>query len=335
MSVTADAAPWTLLLVGDVMLGRLLNGVLEREGSAYPWGDTLPLFREADLRICNLECVISDRGEPWSATPKVFHFRTHARNLECLRAAGIDAVSLANNHVLDYGVDALSECLQLLDRAGIGRAGAGMSREAAVRPARLSAGDRSVALISFTDNEPAWAAGEASPGIFHVPVRPDAPEAGELFDAVEAAAGEADVVVVAAHWGPNWGERPEPSHPAFGRALVDAGADVVVGHSPHVVRGVELHRARPILYSAGDFVDDYAVDRWRRNDRSFIFLLRFEGSRPARLDLHPTVIRKFQARRAEPPDAAEIVHRMIGLCEALGTEARWDQEAEALRVPIG
>src|SRR5260370_39803200 len=108
-----------ILLAGDVMLGRLVNQVLKGEGPAYPLGDTLPLFRSSDFRICNLECVLSDRGQPWSAIPKVFHFRSDSKNVAVLRAAGIDMVSIANNHVLDYENDALFDMLSALETAGI------------------------------------------------------------------------------------------------------------------------------------------------------------------------------------------------------------------------
>jgi poly-gamma-glutamate synthesis protein (capsule biosynthesis protein) len=116
-----------LLLVGDCMLGRLVNDVLESAPPEYPWGDTLPMLQTADWRICNLECVISDRGEPWSGYPKPFHFRSAAKNINVLQAARMNAVSLANNHVLDYGYDAMFDMLEILDRAGIIYSGAGAS----------------------------------------------------------------------------------------------------------------------------------------------------------------------------------------------------------------
>src|SRR5512143_1036996 len=96
-----------LLFVGDVMLGRLVNDMLKDEPPEYPWGDTLRVFREADFRAANLECVMSDVGEPWSATYKVFHFRTDSKNVEVLKKARIDFVSLANNHTLDFGYEAM------------------------------------------------------------------------------------------------------------------------------------------------------------------------------------------------------------------------------------
>src|SRR5260370_198024 len=124
-----------LIFVGDVMLGRLVNQVLRSNPPAYPWGDTLPQFQRADVRICNLECVISDRGIPWATTPKVFHFRSDTKNIESLKAASIDAVSLANNHVLDFGYEAFSSMMNTLKQGGIHSAVAGMTFREASHPA--------------------------------------------------------------------------------------------------------------------------------------------------------------------------------------------------------
>ena len=87
------------LFVGDVMLGRLVNEALKRKPPNYPWGDTLPIFQENDVKICNLECVISNKGTPWTATPKAFHFQSGAKNIETLKVADINFVSIANNVV--------------------------------------------------------------------------------------------------------------------------------------------------------------------------------------------------------------------------------------------
>src|SRR6516165_11066718 len=113
------------LFAGDVMLGRMVNEVLQHEPPEYPWGDTLTIFREVAWRVCNLECVLADSWDPTSLPSKAFHFRSDAKNVAVLQAAGIDTVSLANNHTLDFGERALSEMLDLLDHAGICRSGAG------------------------------------------------------------------------------------------------------------------------------------------------------------------------------------------------------------------
>lgn len=324
-----------LLFVGDVMLGRLMNDVLKREPPAYPWGDTLPLFQSADWRFCNLECVISDRGEPWSHPPKVFHFRSDAKNIAVLKAAGIDAVSLANNHTLDFEYEAMFEMLRLLDEAGIGHAGAGASWTEAFRCAVTKVKETTIGVIAFTDNEPDWEATERQPGICYVPVDLQDARAVQLFARVREAKQAVDFLIVSAHWGPNWGYRPQPSHPPFARALIDAGADVVFGHSCHVFQGIEIFQGRPIFYSAGDFVDDYAVDEIERNDQSFVFRLEVIDNAIRRACLSPIRIEDFQAWRTHGSEAREIATVMQKLCGELGTVAVWKEKEECLEIGIG
>ncbi len=262
-----------LLFVGDVMLGRLVNETLKSMPPTYPWGNTLPVFKASDLRIGNLECVLSDRGVPWGRTPKTFHFRTDAKNGECLKAAGFNFLSLANNHALDYEYEALLDMLAHLDKAEVSYAGAGADAIQASRPALLSAGGTTIAFIAFTDNEPDWEATDQRPGIYFVPLDRTDERALHLFDMIRKTKSTADLVIVSAHWGSNWGYQPEPGHVPFARRLIDSGADIVLGHSCHVFRGIEIYKERLILYSTGDFVDDYAVDEIERNDESFIFVV--------------------------------------------------------------
>jgi poly-gamma-glutamate synthesis protein (capsule biosynthesis protein) len=323
-----------LLFVGDVMLGRLVNQKLKDATAEYPWGDTLPVFRNADVRICNLECVISDRGVPWSATPKTFHFRTDAKNIPSLTSAGVNVASLANNHSLDFEYEALADTVNILDAAGIHHAGAGANIREASKAVRFRAGELSFAFIAFTDNEPDWEADESVPGVFYVPVDTADSRALRLFGIVQEAKKKADLVIVSAHWGPNWGYRPKPEHIPFAHALVESGADIVFGHSCHVFQGVEIYRGRPIFYSAGDFIDDYAVDEIERNDESFIFLVEVEGRRIARLRLHPTVISRMQVRLAQGRREEEIVEKMQDLCGGFGTEAKWIGNERCLEIII-
>ena len=138
-----------IALTGDVMLGRLVDQHVIQNRSVRPlelWGDVLPIMLGADCRLINLECVISKQGEEWHPTTKEFHFRADPRALEFLQAAKIDGVTLANNHVLDYGADALLDCLTLLDRADIKRTGAGATLEEACVPALFRLRDARVAV---------------------------------------------------------------------------------------------------------------------------------------------------------------------------------------------
>lgn len=320
-----------IAFVGDVMLGRLVNDELREAGPAFPWGDTLPLLGQADVRIGNLECVLSDDGTPWPA--KVFHFRSDSKNVQSLKAADFTAVSLANNHVLDFGEGALLDTLSTLDRNRILHAGAGADTDAARRPAIWQHDGTTLGFLAVTDNEPGWAAGPEVPGVHYLPADIADARAVDLVRQVRQVRSRVDLLIVSAHWGPNWGFEVPPEHRGLAHALIDAGADVVFGHSPHIVRGVEVYRNRPILYSAGDFVDDYAVDQFARNDQSFIFVLETRGSVPHLLHLYPTIIIDFHAHLATA-NAWPIARRMQELSSALGTRSTWFDHENRLEIPL-
>lgn len=321
-----------LLFVGDVMLGRLVNDALKERPPAHPWGNALPLFQQADTRICNLECAMADHGLAWSRTPKIFHFRSDAKNVASLQAACIDTVSLANNHTLDFEEEGLRETLTVLDRAGIRHAGAGNTLAEAACPALWEVQGQRLGLLAFTDNEPEWEAMDTRAGIWYVPTETEDERAQKLLAAVQKTKELVDVLIVAAHWGPNWGYRPPRDHPPFARALIDAGADILFGHSGHVTRGIEWYRERPIMYCLGDFVDDYAVDEIERNDRSCIFILEIAGKRITRLLLYPTIIQDFQAQLATGSEREAIAAKMQQLCQDLHTNATWNEHEGAFEL---
>jgi poly-gamma-glutamate synthesis protein (capsule biosynthesis protein) len=323
--------PLQLLIVGDCMLGRGVDQALHRQPPEFPWGDTLPVFHRADGRVCNLECVLSDRGEPWSEYEKAFHFRSAAKNVAVLITAGINAVSIANNHALDYGYDALQQMLEILDGANIGHSGAGSNLAEASHIARFEIRGRRFGLLAFTDNEPPWEATARRPGTLYVPITLEDPRAQHVINIVRGRT-DLDTLIVSAHWGSNWGYTPPEEHIQFAHALIDAGADIIFGHSSHVFRGIELYKGRPILYSTGNFVDDYAVDPVERNDQSFIFLMELDEGGPVRLRLYPTMIDYCQARLARQTEAQNIADKMQKLCAPFGTLTRWDSEQQFLEV---
>ncbi|MDN0077616.1 CapA family protein [Crenobacter sp. SG2303] len=310
----------TLALVGDVMLGRLVNQRLKTMSADEVWGDVLPQFAAADLRIGNLECALTEHRPQWERTRKVFHFRAAPSAVRVLRAAHIDAVSLANNHTLDFEEQGLLDTITHLDKAGIRHAGAGHNLETATATALIPVKGQQVALIAVTDNEPAFAASATTPGTHYLPVSTD----GETLDYVEglirrARDEGADLVVFSNHWGPNMVNRPSALFRRFAHAVIERGADVYYGHSAHLFQGVEIHRGKPILYSTGDFVDDYAVDPWLHNDWSFLFQVGMEGGLLRRLVLYPVLLTVAHVRRAEPPERPLICKRMRELSAELGT----------------
>lgn len=312
------AAPLTVLFLGDVNLGNAVNDGLRTLPPSHPWGDTLDLLRGADLRIANLECTLSDVGRRWLWPFKAYHHRSDERNVAVLASAGIDVAVLANNHTFDYGSRGLARTIRALRRHGIAWVGAGRNRAAAEAPAIRTVNGVRVGIVACMDDE-RWAAARPNrPGRFFSPARVGDRRAARVFDAVRTARPHADLLIASAHWGPNWGDEPTPEVRAFGRALVDAGADVVFGHSAHVLRGIEVYRGRPILYSAGDVVDDYTV-RPDRNDRGGLFRLTWQAGAVRGLAVRPILIRERQANLAPPAEATAILDRMQRLCAALGT----------------
>jgi len=313
-----------IALTGDVMLGRLVDQYVIQNQSIGPekiWSDVLPLLLKADRRLINLECVISVRGREWQPDSKAFHFRARPRVIDFLRAAKIDCVALANNHVLDYGTDALLECLALLDRAGIKRTGAGASLEEALTPAILDLPQGRLAVVSLTDNEPEWEAGEKKPGVHYIAYNAKGlvePHRSRLVQVLKQARSQADLVMVSAHVGPNWGP-PSVAMRMLAHQIVDLGADLYWGHSNHTPQGIELYKGKAILYSTGDFIDDYAVDRDERNDLSFLFVLELERGRIARIALHPVCIEDLYVRLAKDLEIIFLQRTMQAKCATFGT----------------
>ncbi|MDS0276745.1 CapA family protein [Halomicroarcula sp. S1AR25-4] len=324
-------------LTGDVMLGRLVD---EQQLARVPgavWGDMLDRLQTLDGLCINLECCLSARGQQWRRTRRTFHFRaTPDWAVPALEAAGVDCCALANNHVLDYEEPALLDTLDELDDAGIARAGAGRTESAALEPAFFPVGDRTVAVVSLTDNTPEYAATATTPGTAYVEIDVDDAETRRT---VETALGQArsrdpDLLIVSLHWGPNMETEPPEAFQQFAHWLVDDGVDVIHGHSAHVFQGVEVYDGRPILYDTGDFVDDYAVDPSRRNDRSFLFELSLTPSgSPAELRLYPTEIADFAVHEASDEAASWSRERMRSLSEPFGTA--FDRAGEALVCALG
>src|SRR5215207_8386124 len=315
----------TLALTGDVMLGRGVAEALDDHmRPEESWGDVLPLLDAADLRIINLECAITDNGQPWSRTPKVFHFRAKPSAIETLRTARIDACSLANNHTLDFEEQGLLDTLEHLDAAGIRHAGAGRNQEEAAEPAILTvpAKDhtRRVALLAFTDNEPPFAAGTDRPGTNYLPVslQPNVLRRVERAVSVVRELGS-ETVIFSNHWGPNMVQRPRETFRRFARAVIDRGVDIYYGHSAHVFQGVEIYRGKLILYDTGDFIDDYAVDPRMRNDWSFLFQVSVEEGRFERLDLTPVRLSYARVDLATGGEREKILDRMERLSAEMGT----------------
>jgi poly-gamma-glutamate synthesis protein (capsule biosynthesis protein) len=247
----SDGAPEPrvrLVMAGDIMLDTLPGETIA--GGGDPFAPFAAILDDADLVVGNLECAVATGGEK---VPKPYNFRAHPRVVPVL-ARYFDAVSLANNHTGDFGPDALMETLGHLARGGVRPFGAGRNVAEAHAPLILEKNGLRIALLGYDEFIPrSFAAGAETPGVAW---SLDA-ERRVLADIRAARAlHRADVVIPFLHWG--WEDEPEPNarQRAFARAMIDAGADCVVGGHPHVTQGSDTYRGRPIVYSLGNFVFD-------------------------------------------------------------------------------
>jgi poly-gamma-glutamate capsule biosynthesis protein CapA/YwtB (metallophosphatase superfamily) len=303
-----------LALAGDTMLGRGVARAIDEQGpQTLVAPDVIATAAEADLFVLNLECCISARGTPWPDPQKPFFFRAPPAAAEALAHLGVDCVTLANNHALDYGREALLDTFEHLRSVGVRWVGAGTNEEEARAPVALEAAGLRVAVVAVSDHPSEYSARGDRPGIAF-----DDLAGGRLPDWLVASPRglAADAVLVTPHWGPNMTARPTANVRAAAAALVEAGATLVAGHSAHVFHGV----AGAVLYDLGDFLDDYAVHETLRNDLGLLFLVTLDERGPARLEAVPLRLDFCHTRLATGEDAAWIARRFERVCGELGTE---------------
>jgi len=334
----------TLLLAGDVMLGRGIDQILPHPGDptlqessvhdarryvelaeavngriprpvdfAWPWGDALAVLADAapDVRVINLETSVT-RSDDF-APGKAVHYRMTPQNLPSLAVAEPDVCVLANNHVLDFGLDGLADTLAALSGAGLRTAGAGLDVREARRPAVVPVDTGRVVVLSVghpSSGVPAgWAATDSRPGVDVVADLSDASAAAAITSRVAEATQPGDVVVASIHWGSNWGYDVSRDQTRFAHRLVDGGVDIVHGHSSHHPRPIEVYRDRLILYGCGDLVDDYEGIRGYEQYRDDLRLLYFVSVQPRvgrvlRVQMAPLQAARLRLRRASRDDTA-------------------------------
>ena len=303
----------TLALAGDTMLGRgVAEALAERPPQSLVAPEVAEIAQAADLSVLNLECCISDGGSPWPASGKPFFFRAPPAAVETLRHLGISCVTLANNHALDFGEEALADTLAHLESAGIAVVGAGPDVERARRPAVLEADGMRLAVLGLTDHPADFAAGPDRPGVAFADLRSGLPTwVGEVV-----AGTEADAVLASPHWGPNMTTEPVPHVRRAADDLVGAGVTLIAGHSAHVFHGV----AGRVMFDLGDFLDDYAIDPTLRNDLGILWLVRLDQRGPVSVEAVPLRLDYCFTRLADGDDEAWIRSRLRRACQAMGAD---------------
>jgi poly-gamma-glutamate capsule biosynthesis protein CapA/YwtB (metallophosphatase superfamily) len=357
---TADRA--TVALVGDLVPTQpAFDGDAPLDPEVQPLIDVL---RAADVSVGCLLTPLSEGGRP---SAKMIALRVAPSFAADVRKLGIDVVHLANNHIMDYGEEALADTCRALEGEGVAHFGAGPDLAAATRALVVDRGGVRIGLLAWSTLLPTGAeAGEGRPGIAPLPVRvsyefdplylteePTMPpvvrsrvdEAG--LAAVVARVAEVratvDVLIVALHWGEGIGDRVAEYQRPLAHAVAEAGADVVYGTHPHSVFGIEVHAGRPILYSPGLFLDQtpregnspevQAVYDQISPD-SYVALVEVADGRASALRIVPTTVGAGGVPViAEGAARERIVRRLAEFSQPYGT--RIDVSADGIVVPLG
>lgn len=244
-------ATLTVAGAGDMIFDRQVKALIKVAGGAAPLARVASILKAADIAIANLESTLASSGG--KNADKDVTFRGDPRGIESLKAAELDAVSLANNHVLDYGPQPLLDTIEALDQASIGHAGAGKDKTAAWTPATIERNGATTAYLAFSHIVPAGFIAQDDRAGF----ASGRQDMNLVEDAIREAKKTHDYVIVSFHWGVEYTDNPTAEQVKNAHRAIDAGADMVLAHHPHVIQGVEFYKQGLIAYSLGDFVFDH------------------------------------------------------------------------------
>jgi len=298
--------------VGDIMLAGRWTPALRSRGYDVPFLGVKAELGRGDINLANLESPIASCGT--ECLTKKFRFRAEPELAEALKRAGFSVVTLANNHIMDYGADALFETQNYLAKSGIAAVGAGENLAAARKPAIVSIKGKRVAILGYSLTQPIeFFAGKARAGT--------APGYAKMVQAdVTEARSRADFVIVSFHWGKEASGVVQGYQRAAAHNAIDAGADVIIGHHPHVLQGVERYKSGIIFYSLGNFT---FASKSRTADLSAIVRLHLGNNRREAEILPLDVLYRrvgFQPRLLTGERGEETIRKINELSRPLRTE---------------
>ncbi|MEH6936888.1 CapA family protein [Bacillus sp. JJ664] len=262
--------PITITLAGDIMFEGKIESQINKYGVDYPFKYVSPYFKQSDLTYVNLETSISKRGK---AENKQFTFRADPSIVKGIKNSGIDIVSLANNHSLDYGKTALMDTIDNAKKANIGTVGAGKNTKEAFSAQYRTINGKKVAILGFSRvlPEASWFASTNKAGIA------SAYTTNPMMQYVKTAVKYSDYTIIMIHWNKERKDYPEDYARQLGKQFIDAGVDAVIGGHSHTLMGTEMYKGAPIYYSLGNFIFDGANDQ--KGQESMIVKLTLENNK--------------------------------------------------------
>jgi poly-gamma-glutamate synthesis protein (capsule biosynthesis protein) len=302
-----------IVVAGDWAPIRAFEPMIRQEPEAV-YGDLLPALRTADLRIVNCECALTTADKPVWKSGAVF--KGEPVHAAALTAAPFEVACLANNHVLDYGVEGLRDTLDVLGEAGVLTVGAGLTAEEVLRPLTITVNGTDVHIVNFSEGEDLTAS-DGGPGVFGWDI-------DRVTQTVARCREKGGIVIGVGHCGLEYIPYPPPYVVAAFRRVASAGAHAVIGHHPHVPQGIEWYDGTPIVYSLGNFVF-YQETKLRARKTGFAVRLAFERARLASLQLHPYLIEDTGLRPLASTEAAAFRADMARLSSPLTSDESIEQ----------
>ncbi len=249
ISYGGTARKFSILFVGDILLANEAERHIHKKGLEYPFWKIKQELLKYDFIFANMESPITKRGVP--VTDKPYVFRVKPEDAVCLRDLKIDVVSIANNHLMDYNAEGMEDTINTLDALNIMHTGGGRNLTEARRPASLTYGDTNIIILAYCNRPPEdYYATDSSPGIAPL-------DLAMIREDIESYKLPHNIVLVSLHWGIEQTHEPQSSQVAEAHAIINAGADAIIGHHPHWPQGIELYRGKPIIYSLGNFINGY------------------------------------------------------------------------------
>lgn len=292
----------TLIAVGDIMLSRDVERAIKRHGVDYPFTKIQGILKEGDIVFGNLETSVTPGRE---ILVNEMRFRSQPAALQGLVNANVSIVSLANNHVPDFGTKGVLDTVRYLDDAGIRHVGAGKDIEDALAPAFINVKGTTLAFLAFNDHDvvpDSYGASVMRPGTSLMDI-------DRMKNAVKKAKEHADIVVVSMHSGIEYTAKPNTSQQNFAHAAIDAGAELVLGHHPHVVQTAEKYHGKFIFYSLGNFIFDQIWSEETKRGLGLKITMTSEGVQS--VDFFPVYMRQLgQPEPADTTRAKEILARL-------------------------
>ncbi|MBN1418784.1 MAG: CapA family protein [Planctomycetes bacterium] len=323
----------TLVAGGDTVLARWEHDLVARNGFAWPLAGVARILQDADAALANLECCVALAGAPADKGEHCpFFYRARPEMLRSLTGAGIDIVTIANNHGGDYGPSSVAETCRWTRQMGLVCVGGGRTAEEAEAPRFVLAGRTRLAIAGMDTTMPRFRARDDLPGTNHASERGDLAEfTAEVKRLAGAVRGRCDLLVLTIHWGDNWVRETQPAHRRMARIAFENGVDLILGHSAHRLQGIEIIDGKVVVYDMGNLLFDCALTP--DGQRSALFRLGISPAGVHRVEVIPVRALEGHTVLAEGEAARETLDEMRSLCAALGT-ALEVPGAEAPR-PIG